>query len=90
MRDFGKGGGQKVADYAQAPLLAQIPIVSAVREWGDKGMPIVESDPEGAIAAMFLGLASALTESVARHHFERTGGEKAPAGSGPRRLKILR
>ncbi len=87
---FGKGGGQKVADFAQAPLLAQIPIVPSVREWGDKGMPVVESEPDGEVARIFAGLAQALTASMARHHFERTGGEKAPAGSGPRRLKIMR
>jgi ATP-binding protein involved in chromosome partitioning len=87
---FGKGGGQKVADFAKAPLLAQIPIVASVREWGDKGMPVVESEPDGAVAQIFMKLASALTESMARHHFERTGGEKAPAGAGPKRLKILR
>ena len=87
---FGKGGGQKVADFAKAPLLAQIPLVASVREWGDKGMPVVESEPDGAVAKIFLALAATLTESMARHHFERTGGEKAPAGSGPKRLKIMR
>src|SRR5687768_11177383 len=32
---FGSGGGQKIADFAQAPLLGQIPLNPAVREWGD-------------------------------------------------------
>ncbi len=87
---FGKGGGQKVADFAKAKLMAQIPLVASVREWGDKGMPVVESEPDSEVAKIFLGLAAELTEAMARHHFERTGGEKAPAGTGPKRLKIMR
>src|SRR5689334_20582472 len=38
---FGQGGGQKIAEYAEAPLLGQIPIDPSVREWGDAGTPIV-------------------------------------------------
>src|SRR5688500_7539778 len=48
---FGKGGGQAVADFAKAPLLAQIPIDATVREWGDKGTPVVQAAPDTAIAA---------------------------------------
>lgn len=36
---FGQGGGKKLADMAQANLLAQIPIVQSVREGGDEGQP---------------------------------------------------
>src|SRR4029079_2108236 len=42
---FGSGGGQKVAEFAEAPLLGQIPLVPAVREWGDAGTPLVEDQP---------------------------------------------
>jgi ATP-binding protein involved in chromosome partitioning len=87
---FGKGGGQKIADFAQAPLLGQIPIVPAVREQGDKGMPIVQAQPGSEVAQVFLSVAEALTEKVLRDHFERTGGAKIPAGKGPTRLKIMR
>ncbi len=87
---FGKGGGQKIADFAKAPLLAQIPIVTSVREWGDRGMPVVEAEPTSEPARAFMALAERVTEAVAQHHFARTGGEKAPAGKGPTRLKIIR
>ncbi|MBN8610252.1 MAG: P-loop NTPase [Deltaproteobacteria bacterium] len=87
---FGKGGGQKIADFAQAPLLGQIPIVQAVREQGDKGFPIVQAQPDGEVTAVFLSVAEALVEKVLKDHFERTGGEKLPAGKGPTRLKIMR
>jgi ATP-binding protein involved in chromosome partitioning len=87
---FGKGGGQKIADFAQSPLLGQIPIVQAVREQGDKGFPIVQADPSSDVSRVFLSVAEALVEKVLKDHFERTGGQKLPAGKGPTRLKIMR
>ena len=42
---FGKGGGQKVAEFADAPLLGQSPIDPAIREWGDAGTPVVQAAP---------------------------------------------
>ena len=42
---FGAGGGQKVAEFAEAPLLGQIPIDPSVREWGDAGTPVVQAAP---------------------------------------------
>ncbi len=87
---FGSGGGQKVADFAKAPLLAQIPMHNDVRKWGDEGMPVVQAAPSSEAARGFLAAAEALTEAIAKRHFERTGGEKAPKGEGPKRLKIVR
>lgn len=87
---FGRGGGQKIADFAQAPLLGQIPIVPSVRAQGDAGLPIVEAEPGSEVAGVFLDVAQALVEKVLRDHFARGGGQRLPAGKGPTRLKILR
>ena len=87
---FGSGGGQKVAEYAKAPLLGQIPIDSLVREWGDKGTPIVQAAPQSDAAKAFVAIADALTTRIAVDSFQRSGGTKAPASSGPTRLKIVR
>jgi ATP-binding protein involved in chromosome partitioning len=87
---FGKGGGQKIADFAEAPLLAQIPIDTEVREWGDKGMPVVTARPDSQVSGSFRAAAESLAEAVARRHFARTGGTKAPPTKGPTRLKIMR
>ncbi len=87
---FGSGGGQKIADYAKAPLLAQVPIDVAVREWGDKGMPVVQARPDSPAAQSLRTAAELLAETIAQRHFERTGGTKAPPGKGPTRLKIIR
>ncbi|MFO0695847.1 MAG: Mrp/NBP35 family ATP-binding protein [Polyangiales bacterium] len=87
---FGAGGGAKVAEYAHAPLLGQVPIETSVREWGDKGTPIVQAAPGSASAQAFSEVAEKLAERIALEHFERGGGEKAPKEEGPKRLKILR
>jgi ATP-binding protein involved in chromosome partitioning len=45
-RIFGEGGGQEAADTLGVPLLAQVPLVPAIREGGDVGAPIVVTDPD--------------------------------------------
>src|SRR5215467_3120479 len=62
---FGAGGGQAVADFAEAPLLAQVPIDPAVREWADKGTPVVQAAPQSPIARVFVELAERLVERTA-------------------------
>jgi ATP-binding protein involved in chromosome partitioning len=57
---FGTGGGQGVADALSVPLLAQIPLVEAVREGADKGEPAVVADPGGEVANAFDALAEAV------------------------------
>jgi ATP-binding protein involved in chromosome partitioning len=42
---FGSGGGEKIAEFAEAPLFGQVPIDAQVREWGDQGTPIVQAAP---------------------------------------------
>ena len=87
---FGSGGGQRIAEFAKAPLLGQIPLEPTVREWGDKGTPIVQAAPTSASARAFRDIADALAMRVAVEHFQRSGGVKAPASTGPTRLKIVR
>ena len=43
---FGEGGGREAADTLGVPLLGQIPLMPALREGGDTGVPIVVSQPE--------------------------------------------
>jgi ATP-binding protein involved in chromosome partitioning len=45
-RIFGEGGGQEAADTLGVPLLAQVPLVPAIRHGGDVGAPIVVTDPD--------------------------------------------
>ncbi len=87
---FGSGGGAKVAEFADAPLLGQVPIEAEVREWGDKGTPIVQAAPGSAAGQELIAIAEKLADHIARRHFERAGGDKAPPAEGPKRLRILR
>ena len=47
---FGKDGGKHLADTYNVPLLGQIPIVEAIREGGDIGVPAVLDDSPAATA----------------------------------------
>jgi ATP-binding protein involved in chromosome partitioning len=87
---FGTGGGEKVAEFAQAPLMAQLPIDPKLTEWGDKGMPLVQAQPDSPTAKAFAKLAEDLALRIAVTHFQRAGGNKAPATQGPKRLKVMR
>ncbi|KPK14815.1 MAG: chromosome partitioning protein [Myxococcales bacterium SG8_38] len=87
---FGSGGGEKIAEFADAPLFGQVPIDTLVREWGDQGTPVVQAAPASLAGQAFGAIADALAERIAKEHFDRGGGESAPAGEGPKRLRILR
>jgi ATP-binding protein involved in chromosome partitioning len=92
---FGKGGGQAVAEFAAAPLLAQIPIDQIVREWGDKGTPVVQGAPDSAIAASFMKLAEALIEVVTARADDLAGGgapviDRSGGTGGRRRLPVTK
>jgi ATP-binding protein involved in chromosome partitioning len=54
---FGAGGGQRLADQLGVPLLGQIPLVPALREGGDDGVPVVVTDALGEASRAFDGLA---------------------------------
>ena len=44
---FGSGGGIATAERLGTVLLGQVPLVPSIREGGDRGEPIVVSEPEG-------------------------------------------
>ncbi len=64
---FGAGGGQAVADAltritgTRVPLLGQVPIDVRLREGGDKGVPLVLSDPESDAGRQLTKLAENLS-----------------------------
>jgi ATP-binding protein involved in chromosome partitioning len=57
---FGAGGGQQLADELGVPLLAQVPLVSALRQGGDVGIPMVVAEPDGEVAGVFNALADSI------------------------------
>jgi ATP-binding protein involved in chromosome partitioning len=86
---FGSGGGQRIAEFAGAPLLGQIPLEPSVREWGDAGTPVVEAAPGSASGRSFIALAEALVAEL-----RQTGGGGVVgidrSGGVNRRLPISR
>jgi ATP-binding protein involved in chromosome partitioning len=47
---FGEGGGQRLADELDVPLLGQVPITMPLREQADLGVPLVTVDPDDPAA----------------------------------------
>ncbi len=74
---FGSGGGQALADKVDVPLLGQVPLVPALREGGDTGLPITVSDPGSEASQVFAGIA------------ERVDTELAPTRRFHKDLKII-
>ncbi|KAA1372995.1 Mrp/NBP35 family ATP-binding protein [Aeromicrobium fastidiosum] len=67
MEIFGSGGAAKVAETLSGrfgydvPMLGQIPLDQKLREGGDAGDPIVESDPDSESAKILQGVADQLS-----------------------------
>jgi ATP-binding protein involved in chromosome partitioning len=47
---FGEGGGGRLADELEVPLLGSVPLTMALREQSDEGTPLVFSDPDDPAA----------------------------------------
>ena len=47
---FGEGGGQRLAEELDVPLLGKVPLTMALREQSDAGTPLVFSDPDDPAA----------------------------------------
>ena len=56
-RIFGEGGGQNLAEELDVPLLAEVPFFPGVLSGGDRGEPIVVSDPKTPAAQALFDLA---------------------------------
>ena len=54
---FGSGGGAELAAELDVPLLAQLPLVPALRAGSDEGRPIAATDPESETGRAFHELA---------------------------------
>ncbi len=89
---FGAGGGKAVAEFAEAPLLGQIPMHPAVREWGDAGTPIVQASPDSPVARALTDVAYRLAGRVSAHNLEHAPTELTIDRSGGknRHLPIAR
>ncbi len=65
---FSHGGGRATAGELNVPFIGEIPLTTAVREGGDKGIPIVEMQPDGPIASSFFEAALQLAGTVSERN----------------------
>ncbi len=59
---FSKGGAQRTAEQYGIPFLGSIELIPAIREGGDKGLPITLAGPKSPAAAAFYEVAQKLQE----------------------------
>ncbi|MSO36922.1 MAG: ATP-binding protein [Acidimicrobiia bacterium] len=68
---FGSGGGQDLATRLEVPLLGRIPLVKELREGGDIGRPIVETDPSGETSQVFGAIATAIDSMAPKRIYKK-------------------
>src|SRR5882724_5058087 len=61
---FGHGGGRAEAERQSMPFLGEIPLYTEIRLGGDRGMPVVMSDPKGPPAQRFMRISQALQRQL--------------------------
>lgn len=57
---FGHGGGRAEAARQKIEFLGEVPIFTEIREGGDRGVPVVVSQPGGPAGQSFIAVAEAL------------------------------
>jgi ATP-binding protein involved in chromosome partitioning len=73
---FGKEGGKRLAEEYDIPYLGQIPLVQAIREGGDEGVPVMMSDDEVSKNA-FLNFAGTAARSIAMRNANMSNERRA-------------
>ena len=61
---LGEGGGQRLSQKLNVPLLGQVPLDPAVRAGGDGGLPVVLAAPSSAAAKSLLHIAELLAATI--------------------------
>src|SRR5258707_10948873 len=59
---FGHGGGRAEAERQNVAFLGEVPIFTEIREGGDRGLPVVVSDPNKPAAQAFIHIAESLRQ----------------------------
>jgi ATP-binding protein involved in chromosome partitioning len=62
---FGTGGGEKMCKEYGVDFLGSLPLNLSIREQADAGRPTVVADPDGAISAIYKGIARQVAIRVA-------------------------
>ena len=62
---FGEGGGRRMADEYDVPLLGSLPLDIRIREQADSGAPTVAADPASPAAATYRAIARSAAAKLA-------------------------
>jgi ATP-binding protein involved in chromosome partitioning len=73
---FGREGGRKLADEYDIPYLGFIPLIQAIREGGDTGVPAMAGEDDGPKDA-FLNFAGTTARSIAMRNANMSGAKTA-------------
>lgn len=73
MEVFGKGGGSRLAELANVPLLGTVPLEPDVRQGGDEGVPIVVSSPGSAAGLALRGVAEKIAAAISVLAMQKSG-----------------
>jgi len=63
---FGTGGGERMAQQYDLPLLGQLPLALRIREDLDRGMPTVVADPDSELSASYREVARRVVARLAQ------------------------
>lgn len=88
---FDHGGARAAAEKLGIEFLAELPLVPAVRDAGDRGMPIVEAEPESPAAQAFVALAQKVAGIVSVLNVETAAKAEAdgPSKAARRSLPVI-
>jgi ATP-binding protein involved in chromosome partitioning len=62
---FGEGGGKRMSERYDVPLLGALPLDGRIQRETDAGRPSVVMDPDGPIAAVYLDVARRMAAGIA-------------------------
>jgi ATP-binding protein involved in chromosome partitioning len=61
---FSHGGARHEAEKLGVPFLGEVPLHMTIREKSDSGLPVVATEPDGALAAIYRGIAEKVRDQL--------------------------
>jgi ATP-binding protein involved in chromosome partitioning len=61
---FGHGGARHEAERLGVPFLGEVPLHMTIREKSDSGLPVVATEPDGPLAAVYRGIAEKVRDQI--------------------------
>lgn len=69
---FGEGGGKKISEEQNVPFLGEVPIITAIRESCDRGLPTVLDGKLGPEAEIFKAITRKLIGLLRNSHYKNS------------------